>query len=188
MEMTYAQRLSLLHAIDLNEARNLENMTLNTDLQDYDPLEAASYLACLITFGAIQESGRSPQEEREDSFDMLSVYQAFAMLSYAYLTLPLGSEEILPDFETASITIAKSLFAGLPAEELAEVIESGQRKFELIGNAEQDHWAGYREDMDKAVVAYVIAGTEDEAPYEREDVIPLFGRLLSMLCEAFSSE
>lgn len=188
MEITYAQRLSLLHALDLNDAQGMEKISLSVNLGDYDPLDAASYLACLITYRAIQQSGRSPQEDRNDNFDMLSVYQAFAMLVYAYLVLPLGEDGLSQEMANATVTIAKSLFAELMPEELAEVVAAGQRKFELIGNAGQEHWANYREDLDKSVVAYVIAGTEDDAPYEREDVIPLFGRLLSMLCEAFASE
>ena len=82
----------------------------------------------------------------------------------------------------------KSLFAGLADDELAEIVESGTRKFELIANAEQEHWVSYREDLDKAVIAYVIAGTDDEAPFEMSDILPMHAALLSMLCEAFASE
>jgi hypothetical protein len=185
-DLTYSQRLRLLHGIHLAESR--EGNEASTDLGDYEPLEAASYLACALTFHAIRLAERSPADERVENFDMLSVYQTFAMLVYAYLTLPLGREGIAPDAEGTPVVIAKTLFGGLANEELAEIIESGGRKFQLIAEAEQEHWTSYREDLDKAVIAYVIAGTDDEAPFDKEEVMPMFGALLSMLCEAFASE
>lgn len=185
MDISYSQRLSLLYGINIAESGNGET---SADLKDYDPLEAASYLACAITFRAIQHAERSPADERVENFDMLSVYQAYAMLVYAYLTLPLGREGMVPDVEGSPIVIAKTLFAGLENEEWAEIIESGTSKFQLIAQAEQEHWKTYREDLDKAVVAYVIAGTDEDTPFEKDDVLPMFGALLSMLCEAFASE
>lgn len=185
-DFNYSQRLSLLYGISVAESNS--NVEPSTDLQDYDPLEAASYLACALTFRAIQQAERSPADERIENFDMLSVYQAFAMLVYAYLTLPLGREGIAPDVEGSPIVIAKTLFVGLENEELAEIIESGRNKFQLIAEAEQEHWTTYREDLDKAVVAYVIAGTDESTPFDREDLVPMFGALLSMLCEAFASD
>ena len=71
---------------------------------------------------------------------MLSVYQTFAMLVYAYLTLPLGAEDIAPDVEGSPVVIAKTLFAGLDNVEWTEIIESAGHKFQLIAQAEQEHW------------------------------------------------
>src|SRR5690606_2057220 len=107
--------------------------TQSRNLQDYDAQEAATFLACTIAFKAIQQAGRSPVDERNENFDMLSVYQAFAMLAYAYLALPLrneisnevGDEGPAPDLTGAAVTIAKTLFAELTSEEWVEIIESG---------------------------------------------------------------
>lgn len=181
MEMTYAQRLSLLHATCLAEAGG----NASADLNDYDPLEAANYLACYLTFTAIRQAGRSPADERRDHFDMLSVYQTYAMLIYAYLALPLGNEGITPDVEGAPVVIAKTLFAGLSDEEWVEIIDAGSRKFDLIAEAEQEHWVDYRQDLDKLTVAFVVAGTDENAPFERGELMPVFGSQLSALCEAF---
>ena len=185
--MDYAKRLSLLHALCLAETRaNQQEPAPSANLDDYDPLEAATYLACYISFQAIRDAQRSPADERYDNFEMLSVYQAYALLVYAYLTLPLQSRQISAELEQDAIVIAKSLFSELTAEELVDVIESGQRKFNLIGDAEAEHWNNYREDLDKAVVAFLVAGTDENSPYDKEDLIPVFGALLSMLCEAFA--
>jgi hypothetical protein len=181
--MNYSKRLSLLHALCLAEARGQQ---ASSNLDDYDPLEAATYLACYLTFKAIQQAERSPVDERYDNFEMLSVYQAFALLIYAYFVLPLGAEEITPDLDQDSVIIAKSLFAEITAEELADIVESGMRKFHLIGDAEAEHWEHYREDLDKAVVAFVVAGTDENTPFDKEDLMPMFGAMLSMLCEAFA--
>jgi hypothetical protein len=126
-------------------------------------------------------------EERSDNFDMLSVYQAFALLSYAFFTTPLAREDIQPEFSTAQITIAKTLFAGLPDAELIEIIEAGFNKFKLIAEALTEHWQEFRENLDKVVVAFVIAGTDDESPHGVEEILPIYGQLLSQLCEAFES-
>jgi hypothetical protein len=107
-------------------------------------------------------------------------------MTYAYLVLPMASEEIVPDLEQDQIVIAKTLFSELGAEELADIVESGMRKFSLVGNADAEHWANFREDMNKAVIAFVVAGTDDAAPFEKEELIPVLGAFLSVLCEAFA--
>ncbi len=187
MEMQYSKRIKLMHALCLTEALRDDEARPNIDLNDYDALASADYLSCYVTFKAIQVAERLPLAERMDNFDMLSVYQAYALLVYAFFTTPLARENISPNFQTAQITIAKTLFAGLPDAELIEIIESGLLKFKLIGDAEVDHWLEFRENLDKLTVAFVIAGTDDESPHEKEDVIPLFGQLLSQLCEAFEN-
>lgn len=186
--MKYSQRLSLLYALCVNEFRSAGSASPSDKLEDYSPLEAATYLACYISFKAIQQAERSPADERIENFDMLGVYQAFALMVYAYLILPLGNEGIAPNTDEAAGIIAKSLFAELNNEELAEVLESGMQKFRLIAGAEQEHWKTYREDLDKAVIAFVVAGTEESAEFDKEDLFPMVGALLSMLCEAFESE
>jgi hypothetical protein len=187
MEMHYSKRIKLMHALCLTEALRDDEARPNIDLNDYDALASADYLSCYVTFKAIQVAERLPLAERMDNFDMLSVYQAYALLVYAFFTTPLARENISPNFQTAQITIAKTLFSGLPDAELIEIIESGLQKFKLIGDAEVDHWLEFRENLDKLTVAFVIAGTDDESPHEKEDVIPLFGQLLSQLCEAFEN-
>jgi len=37
------------------------------------------------------------------------------------------------------------------------------------------------------VIAFVIAGTDDESPHEIEEILPIFGQLLSQFCEAFEN-
>jgi hypothetical protein len=110
-----------------------------------------------------------PADERYENFDMLSVYQAFALMTYAYLVLPLESEEITGNLDEDQIVIAKTLFSELGTEELVDIVESGMRKFTLVGNADAEHWVNYREDMNKAVIAFVVAGTDDAAPFEKEE-------------------
>jgi hypothetical protein len=187
MEMHYSKRIKLMHALCLTEALRDDEARPNIDLNDYDALASADYLSCYVTFKAIQVAERLPLAERMDNFDMLSVYQAYALLVYAFFTTPLARENISPNFQTAQITIAKTLFSGLPDAESIEIIESGLQKFKLIGDAEVDHWLEFRENLDKLTLAFVIAGTDDESPHEKEDVIPLFGQLLSQLCEAFEN-
>lgn len=179
----YSERLSLLYGLCLAETGQLQSPD---DMPAHDALDAATYLACYITVKAIQELGHSPADEREHDFYILSVYQAFAMLVFVYLTLPLRAEDVSPDIAEGAITIAKTLFAELSDEALAECVESGGHKFQLIGDAEQEHLMNYRQDLDKAVIAFVVAGTDDNAPFEKEEVIPLFGTMLGMLCEAFA--
>ncbi|MDO8962061.1 MAG: hypothetical protein Q8R74_04700 [Methylophilus sp.] len=183
-EITYSQRLKLLHAICLAESFD-DGAKSTIDLNTFDALDAAHYLASYLTFKAIQEAGRQPGHELEENFDMLSVYQAYALLLFAFLSMPLTQEDINPDYQTAQITIAKTLFAGISDAQLVEIIESGLNKFKLIGDAEVEHWAEFRENVDKVTVSFVIAGTDDDSPHDKEDVLPLFGQLLSQLCEAF---
>jgi hypothetical protein len=187
MEIQYSKRIKLMHALCLAETMRDDEAKPIIDLNEYDALAAADYLSCYITFKAIQAAERSPLAERTENFDMLSVYQAYALLVYAFFTTPLAREEISPNFQTAQITIAKTLFAGLSDGELIEIIESGLQKFQLIGDAEVAHWSEFRENLDKLTVAFVIAGTDDESPHDKEEVIPLFGQLLSQLCEAFQN-
>lgn len=186
MQTTYSQRLKLMHALSM-AASLRDDETPNTNLDEFDALNAADYLSCYVTFKAIQAAERSPLEERADNFDMLSVYQAFALLSYAFFTTPLAREDIQPEFASAQITIAKTLFAGLPDAELIEIIEAGFNKFKLIADAQTEHWQEFRENLDKVVVAFVIAGTDDESPHGVEEILPIYGQLLSQLCEAFES-
>ncbi len=192
MNIAYSKRLSLLYGICLAEAQHQFSLDLHAlqsrNLEDYEPLEAATYLACALTVKAIQHAERSPADERDDNFDMLSVYQAFAMLVYLYLTLPLSEENIAPELAPAAVTIVKTLFAECDEAEWTEIIESGMNKFELIGNAESEHWMDYRQDLEKTTIAFVVAGTDENSPFEKDELIPLFGALLSMLCEAFASE
>jgi len=186
MQTTYSQRLKLMHALSL-AATLRDDEIPSTNLDEYDALNAADYLSCYVTFKAIQSAERSPLEERSENFDMLSVYQAFALLSYAFFTTPLAREEINPEFSTAQITIAKTLFAGLPDAELIEIIDAGFNKFQLIAEAQAEHWVEFRENLDKVVIAFVIAGTDDESPHEIEEILPIFGQLLSQFCEAFEN-
>jgi len=128
---------------------------------------------------------RQPKEELAENFDMLSVYQAYALLSFAFLTTPLGQEDMTVDYQAAQITIAKTLFEGIGDEQLIEIINSGLNKVKLISDADIEHWSEFRENLDKLTVSFVIAGTDDESPHTKEEIIPLFGQLLSQLCEAF---
>ena len=176
-----------MHALCLADTLRDDEAKPNVNLDDYDALAAADYLSCYVTFKAIQAAERSPLAERTENFDMLSVYQAYALLTYAFLTMPLAQEDISPNLQAAQVTIAKTLFAGLPDAELIEIIESGFNKFQLIGDAEAEHWAEFRENLDKLTIAFVIAGTDDDSPHSKEEVLPLFGQLLSQLCEAFEN-
>lgn len=184
MATKYSTNLKLMHALCLAES-NAQSMPLDTDLNQYDALVAADYLSCYITFKAIQASERSPAIERTENFEMLGVYHAYAMLVYAYLSMPLAQDDIAPNPQAAQVTIAKTLFAGLDDAELLEVIESGFNKFQLIADAEVEHWSEFRENLDKLAIAFVIAGTDDESPHSKEEVLPIFGKMLSQLCEAF---
>ena len=156
-------------------------------MADYNALDAANYLASFITFRAIQAAERQPAQEYKENFEMLSVYQAYGVMTYAFLTVPLAQENIAPDFQAAQITIAKTLFAGIEEAELVEILEAGLRKVQLIGEAEAEHWSEFRENLDKLTVSFVIAGTDDESPHSKEEVLPLFGQMLSQMCEAFET-
>jgi hypothetical protein len=184
MEAQYSKRIKLMHALCLASTGEAKP---NPDLNQYDALAAADYLSCFVTFKAIQLAERSPSVERQENFDMLSVYQAYALLAYAFFVLPLAHEDIKPDLQAAQVTIAKTLFAGLPDVELVEVIEAGYQKFQLIADAQVEHWTEFRENLDKLTVAFVVAGTDEDAPHSVDDVMPLFGQLLSQLCEAFEN-
>ncbi len=184
MQIQYSKRLKIMHAICLGETSNEKP---SADLDQYDALASAEYLSCYVTFKAIQAAERSPSAERRDNFEMLSVYQTYALLAYAFFTTPLAADDIKPSFQTAQITIAKTLFAGLTDAEFVEIIESARLKFQLIADAEAEHWQEFRENVDKLTVAFVVAGTDDESPHEKEELIPYFGQLLSQLCEAFEN-
>jgi hypothetical protein len=184
--MNYSDRLKVLHGICLAETY-ADGAKPHFDLDDYQPLDAANYLASYLTFRAIQHAEREPAQELTDNFDMISVYQAFGLLVYAFIAQPLAQENISPDFHAAPITIAKTLFAGATNEQLIEIIESGFNKFKLIGEAETEHWVEYRENLDKVAVSFVIAGTDDDVPHDKSEILPMFGQLLSQLCEAFET-
>ena len=184
--MDYSKRLTLLHALCLAESFDDGNgAQANINLAEFDAEDSAHYLASFVTFQAIQAADRQPADEYKNNFDMLSVYQAFALLNFAFFTTPLATEKIMPNMQKAQIVIAKTLFAGLPDAEMLEIIESGYNKFQLIGEANAEHWSEFRENLDKLTVSFVIAGTDDESPHKKEEVLPIFGQLLSQLCEAF---
>ena len=185
-ELKYSQRLKLLHGICLAEI-HADGAKPSTDLADYDVLDAAYYLASYITFNAISAAERDPKTELTEDFDMLSVYQAYGFLTFAFLTTPLAAEEIKPDYQAAQITIAKTLFSGIPDEQMIEIVNTGLNKVKLISDADVEHWREFRENLDKLTVSFVIAGTDDESPHRKEEVLPLFGQLLSQLCEAFEA-
>jgi hypothetical protein len=177
----YSERLYLLYALCLADNGQLKTVE---DAPKSDMLVAATFLACLVTVNAIKHLGRTPHDEIDD-IEALSVYQAFAMLVFVYLILPLQQEGEVPDIPAGAVMIGRSLFAELPPEALAECLESGDRKFQLIGNAKHEHWMVFREDMDKTVIAFVVAGTDDDAPFDKEELIPVFATMLNQLCEAF---
>lgn len=190
MEITYAQRLKLLHQLTL--AETLQDganpaTALGIDFESIDVEASAHYVASYATFRAIQGAGRHPSEELNSDFDMLGVYQCYALMVYAFLMMPLTHEGGEADFGRAQITIAKTLFDGIPAETMAEIIESGSHKFNLIAEAEAEHWQTYRENLDKVTISFLVAVTDDDSPHRADDVLPLFGQLLSQLCEAFSA-
>ena len=191
--MDYSKRLTLLHALCLAETfDDGDGAKPNINLGEYKALDSAHYLASYVTFQAIQTADRQPAFERSNNFDMLSVYQAYALLTFAFFTAPLAteidsSEASKPDLTAAQIIIAKTLFAGLPEAELMEIIDSGFNKFKLIGEAKAEHWCEFRENLDKLTVSFLIAGTDDDSPHDKDEVLPLFGQLLSQLCEAFEA-
>ena len=183
--MDFAQRLNLLHALCLAETYN-DGLPDRIDLKSLTSQDSAHYLASYITFVAIREANRQPSEEVLDQFDHLSVYQAYALLVFAYLSLPVMREaqqlennqliNAAPDLNAAQVTIAKTLFEGLSDAQLIELMQSGYNKFQLIGDAEAEHWADFRENLDKLTISFIIAGTDDDSPHEKEEIIPLFGQ------------
>ena len=85
--MDYSKRLNLLHALCLAETMNDgDGEKANLNLDDYDVEDSAHYLASFITFNAIRAADRQPALEHKSNFDMLSVYQAYALLAFAFLT------------------------------------------------------------------------------------------------------
>ena len=184
MELKYSERLKLIHGICLAET-HADGAKPSTDLKDYNALNAAYFIASYITFNAISGAERQPKQELTDNFDMLSVYQAYGLLVFAFLTTPLSQEEYEPDYQAAQITIAKTLFDGIEDEQLIELINSGLNKVKLISDADVEHWTEFRENLDKLTISFVIAGTDDDSPHTKEEILPLFGQLLSQLCEAF---
>jgi len=188
MDTPYSQRLLDLYAARHTENRqNREAMELSGDTQR-DVFSAATYLAAYITLKTIHHLDRSPAEERQSNFDMLGVYQCFANMVFVFLTLPLRQEEIETDTVKGAVVIGKALFFELPDEATVECIESGLRKLQLIGKAEQEYLVQLREDLDRATIAYVIAGTDPASPVRADDLIPVFGALLNILCETFSRD
>lgn len=190
--MDYSKRLTLLHALCFAESLNDGNgrpgdKQPNMNLADYNAEDSAHYLASYVTFKAIRVADRQPADEYKNNFDMLSVYQAYGVLAFAFFTAPLGAEKISPDITKAQIIIAKTLFAGLPDAELADIIDSGFNKFKLIADADAEHWSEFRENLDKLTVSFLVAGTDDDSPHSKEEVLPIFGQLLSQLCEAFEA-
>lgn len=186
MEITYTQRLKLLHQLCQAETSSQSDVT-NVDFEAMDVEDSVHYVASYVTFKAIQAAGRQPAEEFKNDFEMLGVYQCYALMVYAFLLMPLAQEGHQADYTRAQITIAKTLFSGIPPELMAEIIESGFHKFRLIAEADAEHWQEYRENLDKVTISFMVAATDDESPHSTKEVLPLFGQLLSQLCEAFSA-
>jgi len=182
--MNYSKRLTLLHGICVADTYA---DGANTNLDEYQVADSAHFLASFLAFRAIQAADRNPAQELIENIEMLSVYQAYAVLIFAFLSMPLTQEGITPDLKLAQITIAKTLFAGISDVQLLEIVDGGFHKFQLIADAEVEHWVEFRENLDKLTVSFVIAGTDDDSPHTKEDVLPLFGQLLSQLCEAFET-
>lgn len=186
--MDFSQRLLELYAINQAQTNGIESVTQPSGDIEEDVFSAATYLAAYITLQSIRYLDRSPEEERIDNFDMLGVYQCFASMVFVFLTLPLQSEDIEPDVVQAAVVIGKALFMELPDEATMECIESGLRKMQLIAKAEQDYLFQFREDLDRATIAYVVAGTDEESPVNADGLIPVFAALLNILCETFSRD
>ncbi len=181
--MEYSKRLTLLHALCL--AETFHDGMPDIDLASLSPEESAHFLASFITFKAIHTADRYPADELKNNPEMLSVYQCFGLLVFAFLSLPLTQENITPDLEAAQIVLAKTLFAGVSDSHLVEIVQSSFNKFSLIADADAEHWAEFRENLDKLTVSFVVAGTDDDSPHSKEEVLPIFGQMLSQLCEAF---
>lgn len=188
MEMTFEERLRLMHQLCQAQAGYASEAEAMAAYADVDVEDSVHYLASFLTFKAIQSAGRHPAEELQADFEMLGVYQCFGLMVYAFLFMPLTQYGHDIDYNRAQVTIVKTLFDGLAPEMLAEIVESGFHKFKLIAEAESEHWLEYRENLDKVTISYLIAGTDDDSPHNHEEVLPLFGQLLSQLCEAFAAE
>lgn len=188
MDKLYSERLLDLYAACQAETQpNAEAAEFSGDTHQ-EISAATTFIACFLTLKAIRHLGRSPSEERQGNFDMLSVYHCFATLVSIVLALPLKSEDIEPDVVQGAVVIGNALFYELPDEGRLECIESGLRKMQLIGKAEQEYLVQFREDLEKTVIAYVIACTEEDAPVQPSELIPVFGTLLNILCETFSRD
>jgi hypothetical protein len=190
MEMTYTERVKLLHQlcqIETRQATGRSEDEARAAFASADVEQATYYIASFVTFRAIQAAERHPAEELQNDFEMLGVYQCFALMVYAFLFMPLTQEEHQPDYDEAQVVIGSTLFEGIAPELLAEIIESGFHKFKLIAEADAEHWLEYRENLDKVTISYIVAATDDESPHDAAEVLPLFGQLLSQLCEAFSA-
>jgi hypothetical protein len=190
MEMTYTERLKLLHQLCQIETRQVVQRSeeeAREALAQADVEQATYYIASFVTFKAIQAAGRHPGEELQSDFEMLGVYQCFALMVFAFLSMPLTQEGHQPDYDEAQVMIGSALFEGIDHELLAEIIESGFNKFKLIAEADAEHWLEYRENLDKVTISYIVAATDDDSPHAAAEVLPLFGQLLSQLCEAFSA-
>lgn len=184
--MDYSKRLTLLHALCL--AETFHDGMPNIDLASLSAEESAHYLASFITFRAIQAADRYPADELKNNPEMLSVYQCFGLLVFAFLSLPLTQENMTPNLEAAQTMLAKTLFAGISDSHLVEIVQNGFNKFSLIADADAEHWAEFRESLDKLTVSFVVAGTDDDSPHAKEEVLPIFGQMLSQLCEAFEAD
>lgn len=186
--MDYSQRLLDLYITHHDETRGSHESNLTSGNLEEDVFSAATFLAAYLTLQSIRHLGRSPSEERHHNFDMLGVYQSFACMVFVFLTLPLKNEDIEPDVVKAAVVIGKALFFEMPDEATLECIESGLRKVQLISKAETDYLLQFREDLDRATIAYVVAGTDENSPIRADDLIPVFGALLNILCETFSRD
>jgi hypothetical protein len=192
--MDYSKHLTLLHALCVAETFNDgDGKKVDINLSEYNAVDSAHYLASFVTFKAILSADRQPSHERKSNFDMLSVYQAYALLIFVFLTRPLeiedaGHEKFPLDLSVAQIVIAKTLFDGLPESELVEIIDGGLNKFKLIADAKAEHWGEFRENLDKMTIGFLVAGTDDDSPHSKEEILPYFGQLLSQFCEAFQAE
>jgi hypothetical protein len=186
--ISYSQRLLNLYATCQAESRSGEALSQPSGELEQDVFSAATFLSAYITLKSIQQLGRSPTEERHSDFDMLGVYQCFASMAFIFLTLPLKREGIEPDVVKGAVVIGKALFFELPDEACVECIESGLRKLQLIGKAEQEYLVNFREDLDRAAIAFVVAGTDDASPIRPDDLVPVFAALLNILCETFSRD
>lgn len=186
MATPYSQRLLDLYTACLAET-DAEAAEFTGDTEQ-DVFAAATFIAAYLTLKAVRYLGRSPREERQADFDMLGVYQCFAGMTFIILALPLKNEDIVPDVVQGAAVIGKALFYELSDEACLECIESGLRKLELIGKAEQDYLVQFREDLDRATIAFVIAGTDGSSPVRPAELIPVFAALLNILCETFSRD
>ena len=189
MNLDYAQRIIALYLIQQTESPQLDETRELLDNPDEAALiDAATYLSAMLTLTSIRELDRDPVYERDHDFDMLSVYQCFASLIFVFITQPLRDEDFAPDLVQASAILSKSLFSELSDEACAECLESGLRKLQLVGKAEQDYLIEFREQLDRAVIAFVIAGTDNDSPIEAQEIYPMFAALLNILCETFSRD